>query len=248
MPVVPWRLPALAFRLPSALKHRPSTALVVALLALFVALGGPAEARKLITGKQVKNRSLGVRDLSRKTVRELRKTPRASVGERALVNAAVTNGKLRDGSVTAVKLAPTAVGSAQLAPGAVGARELRPGAVGPGQIADAAVTGAKVGDGSLDSRDVARFSGRFRVAVPRVPAGECWSGEPVGLAPEQAGADIAGDLVLVTPDELWPERRLSFTVRNSANRSRFVLAGCNATGTDTAGVDVGFRYAIIDLP
>lgn len=223
-------------------------ALVVALLALFVALGGPAEARKLITGKQVKDRSLGVRDLSRKAVRELRKTPRASVSERALVNAAVTNAKLRDGSVTAVKLAPTAVGSAQLAPGAVGARELRPGAAGPGQIADGAITGAKVADGSLDSRDVARFSGRFRVTVPSVPGDACWSGEPVGLGPEQVGADISGDLVLVTPDEAWPERQLSFTVRNSANRSRFVLAACNATGTGTAGVDVGFRYAIVDLP
>lgn len=234
--------------MPSLLKRRPSAALLVALLALFVALGGPAEARRLITGKQVKDRSLETRDLSRKALRRLRTTPVASVGERGLVDAAVTNPKLRDGAVTAVKLAPAAVGSAQLAPGAVGARELRAGVAGPGQIADGAVSGAKVADGSLDSRDVTRFSGRFRVAVPAVPISDCWSGEPVGLAPEQAGADISGDLVLVTPDEAWPERRLAFTVRNSANRSRFVLAGCNGTPTDTAAVDVGFRYAVIDLP
>ena len=237
--------------MPSLLKRRPSAALLVALLALFVALGGPAEAGRLLTGKQIKDRSLQARDLSRKAVRELRKTPQSSVDQRALVDAAVTNEKLRDGSVTAVKLAPTAVGSAQLAPGAVGARELRPGAAGSAQIADGAITGAEVADGSLNSPDVARFSGRFRVTVPRVPAGTCWSGEPVGLAPEQAGADISGDLVLVTPDEAWPERQLSFTVRNSANRSRFVLAGCNAllSGTiATAEVEVGFRYAVIDLP
>ena len=54
-------------------------------------------------------------------------------------------------------------------------------------------------------------------------------GEPVGLAPEQAGADISGDLVLATPDGSWPERALAFTVRGSANSSRFVLAGCNVT-------------------
>src|SRR3712207_8505165 len=48
----------------------------------------------------------------------------------------------------------------------------------------------------------------------------CWSGEPVGLAPEQAGADIAGDLVLVTPDEAWREDKLAFTVRTSSRRGR----------------------------
>ncbi len=84
-------------------------------------------------------------------------------------------------------------------------------------------------DGSLDARDSARFSGRFRVTVPAVAARDCWSGEPVGLAAEQAGADISGDLVLATPDSSWPERSLAFTVRGSANKARFVLAGCNVT-------------------
>jgi len=234
--------------LPSVLKRRPSGALVIALLALFVALGGPAEAKRLISGKQVKDRSLQTRDLSRKAIRTLRATPRASVGERALAGAAVTNPKLRDGAVTAVKLAPASVGAAQLAPGAVGPRELRPGAAGPAQIADGAVNGAKVADGSLDSRDVARFSGRFRITVPAVPGHECWSGEPVGLAAEQADADISADLVLATPNEAFPERELAFTVRNSANRSRFVLAGCNATGRESKPAEVGFRYAVINLP
>ena len=86
------------------------------------------------------------------------------------------------------------------------------------------------------------------MSVPAVAKDTCWSGEPVGLAPEQAGADISGDLVLVTPDSSWPERALAFTVRSSANRSRFVLAGCNATAAPTAEIDVGFRYAVIDLP
>jgi hypothetical protein len=211
---------------------------VVALLALFVAVGGPAEAARMITGRQIKDHSLQTRDLSRKTIKALQRTPPASVGQKAL----------QDGAVTTVKVAPAAIGSPQLAPGAVGSRELRAGAAGPAQIADGAVSGAKVADGSLDSRDVARFSGRFRVTVPAVADHDCWSGEPVGLAPEQAGADISGDLVLATPDSAWPERQLAFTVRGSANRSRFVLAGCNVTRTATAVTDVGFRYVVIDLP
>ena len=234
--------------MPSALRRRPSAALVVALLALFVAVGGPAEAARLIGSKDVENRSLKTEDLSRKAVKTLQTTPRRSVGERQLRNGGVTTAKLRDGAITPVKLAPAAIGSDQLAPGAVGSRELRPGGVGSPQIADGVVTGAKVADGSLDARDTARFSGRFRVSVPAVEPRECWSGEPVGLAPEQAGADIAGDLVLATPDSAWPERSLAFTVRGSAGRSRFVLAGCNVTTVKTDAVDVGFRYAVIDLP
>lgn len=228
--------------------RRPSVALVVALIALFVALGGPAEAARLITGKQVKDRSLQVKDLSRRAVRDLRRTPSSSVGQKALRDGAVTSPKLQDGAVTAVKIAPGSVGAAQLAPAAVGGRELRPGAAGTTQIADGAVTGAKVADGTLDSRDVTRFSGRFRVTVDDVAADSCWAAEPVGLAPEAAHADIAGDLVLVTPDAGWPADKLAFTVRLSATLGRFVLAGCNVTTTKVPSREVGFRYAVIDIP
>jgi hypothetical protein len=230
------------------LRRRPSAPLVVALLALFIAVGGPAQAARLIGSKDVANRSLKTEDLSRKTVRTLKETPRRSVGARQLRNGAVTTATLRDGAVTPVKIAPAAVGSGQLAQDAVGTREIRTGGVGSAQIADGSVTGAKVADGTFDARDVARFSRRFRVSVPIVPSQECWSGEPVGLAAEQAGADISGDLVLVTPDASWPERSLAFSVRGSASRSRFVLAGCNVTRTATTAVDVGFRYVVIDLP
>src|SRR4051794_39195870 len=103
-------------RLPS---RRPSAALIVALLALFVALGGPAQAANLIngkllkrgsvTGKAVKDRSLGVRDLSKSSVRKLRTTPAGSVTEAKIANGAITPGKL----------APGAVGSSAIAAGGV---------------------------------------------------------------------------------------------------------------------------------
>ena len=116
--------------------------------------------------------------------------------------------------------------------------DLVPGSVGGGEVAD----------GSLAAPDLARYWGRFRIEIPSIGSGQCWSGEPAGLAPEQAGADISQDLVLVTPDSRWPEDRLAFTVRNSALPSRFVLAGCNRTGGAVAPFEVGFRYVIIDLP
>ena len=205
------------------MKRRPSFATVVALLALFVALGGPAEAQRLIgkssvTSLSVKNRSLKLHDLSRKTVRKLRQTR----------NNSITEAKLANGSVTAGKLAP--------------------GAVGTAAIADRSIVGADIADGALSAAQLGRFWGRFRIDVPAVGDNTCWSGEPAGLTPELAGADISQDVVLVTPDWRWPEDRLSFTVRNSANPMRFVLAGCNRTGSAVPGFEVGFRYVIIDLP
>lgn len=65
------------------MKRRPSPALVVAIVALFVAFSGTATAALVmtgkdikngtITGKDVKNRSLGTRDLSKKAVSSLKR-------------------------------------------------------------------------------------------------------------------------------------------------------------------------------
>jgi hypothetical protein len=211
-------------------KRRPSAALVVALLALFVALGGPAEAQRLlgrgdVNSRVVKDRSLKTRDLSRQTVRDLRATPNGSITEAKIANGAVTPGKLL------------------------------PGAVGTPALADSAVNGAKVANGSLSAADLGRFWGRFRSTIGPIGFGECWSGEPAGLPPELAGADISDDLVIVQPDDRWVERRLTFTVRASSNPGRFVLAACNlGVPVDGGGQqpftarEIAFRYLIIDLP
>lgn len=232
-------------------RRRPSAALIVALLALFVALGGPAQAAHLIngkllkkgtvTGKAVKNRSLGVRDLSRPSIRKLQATPKGSITEAQLANGAVTPGKL--------------------APGAVGSAAIAAGGVSSGNIAGGAVGSPQVADGSLDARDIARFSGHFSVVLGRdknqqdhaISPGECWSAEPVGLAPERAGANINQDVVLVMPGREWPDKKLSMTVRQSSNPSRFVLIACNPLkdlvgNAVAAGTQVSFNYAVIGVP
>ena len=202
---------------------RPSFATVVALLALFVALGGPAEAQRLlgkgsVSTREIKDRSIKLQDVNRKALRKLQSTR----------NNSITAAKLANGSVTPGKLTP--------------------GAVGTAAIADRSIVGADLANGSLTAQQLARFWGRFQIRVPKVEAGMCWSGEPTGLAAELAGVRISEDVVLVTPDERWPENRLAFTVRNSANPMRFVLAGCNRTTTAVPAFDVGFRYVVIDLP
>ncbi len=211
------------------MKRRPSFATAIALLALFIALGGPAEAQRLlgrgdVDSRVVKDRSLKTRDLSRRTVRDLRVTPTGSVTEAMIRNGAVTPGKLGAAAVTTPA------------------------------IADSAVGGTQVANGSLSAADLGRFWGRFRATIGPIPWGKCWSGEPAGLPPELAGADISSDLILVQPDDRWVERRLTFSVRGSSNVSRFVLAACNVgapidePSAAFEARDVGFRYVIIDLP
>src|SRR5688572_13456891 len=110
---------------------------MVALLALFVALGGPAEAQRLlgkgdVDSRVVQDRSIKTRDLSRRTVRELRSTPNGSVTEAKIANGAVTPGKLAAGAVTTPS------------------------------IGENAITGGQVANGSLSAADLGRFWGRFR--------------------------------------------------------------------------------------
>jgi hypothetical protein len=221
---------------------RPSFATCIALLALFIALGGPAQAARFVDGKlrkdavtsaSVKDHSLKTRDLSRKAVRELRSTPNASVSEAKIANGAVTQRKLAPGSVGTAAIADHSVSSADL-----GANS---------------VTGAQIADGTLNARDLGRFYGRFQLAdpIPVLHAGECWSGVPADLAAERAKADITHDLVFVTPDSTWPEKKLSFNVKlepASPKPGRFTLAACNLTLTDSQAFTPSFRYLVIGLP
>ena len=209
--------------------RRPSFATAIALLALFIALGGPAEAQKLlgkgdVNSRVVKDRSLKTRDLSRGAVRDMRSTP----------NGSITEAKIRNGAVTPGKLAARAVTTPA--------------------IADSAVGGAQVANGSLSAADLGRFWGRFRSTIGPIPVDKCWSGQPTGLPPDLANADISNDLVLVQPDDRWVERRLTFSVRPSSEPDLFVLAACNVGSPvdfdpiDIAAHEVSFRYLIIDLP
>jgi hypothetical protein len=220
------------------MRRRPSAATVIAMLALFVALGGPAEASRLIRGSDVKDHSLGVRDLSRKAVRTLTATRNGSITTAKIADSAVTSAKLGPASVTAPKLAGGSVDGVAIADGSVANPDLAPGAV----------TGDKVADGTLSALDVARFAGRFSVQVPAIHAFTCWSGEPAGLPPEAAGYDLSQDLVLVEPGSTFDQNHLSFTVRTSSNRSRFVLAACNTTASTVPAATVTYRYMVFRIP
>jgi hypothetical protein len=246
--------------------RRPSTASLIAIAALFVALGGPAQAARLIDGKdikkgtvgskQVKNRSLKPRDLSKRSVRTLTATPDGSivgskladnaVTTRALATGSVLTGSVADNSLTAADLAASSVGTEEVADNAVGQTEIRNNGVGASEIADQSIDGGEIIDGGLLARDVGRFSGTLIVDFSDLHGGDCQGAPVTGTAADLADADISNDLVVVAPGADWPVR-LTYGVTNSTVPDQFVIYACNPTNSvaSTDPPPVTFRYVII---
>jgi hypothetical protein len=245
--------------------RRPSPSAAIAIIALFVALGGPAQAAKLLDGgdikagtvgsKQIKDRSIKPLDITREGVRMLKVTPDRSVGAgkladnavttRALAPASVLTGTVGDGSLTAADLAPNSVTTEEIEDNAVGQTEIRNNGVGASEIADQSIDGGEVIDGGLQARDVARFSGMLIVDFSALKGGECQGAAVTGTQADIANADISSDLAVVAAGGNWPVK-LTYGVANAAVPDQFVLYACNP-GNATAEIDappVNFRYIV----
>jgi hypothetical protein len=233
--------------------------MIVALLALFVALGGPAQAAKLINGarikddtvasKQIKDRSLKVRDLAGPAVRALKATPNGSVGPaqfaanavttRAIAPDAVLTGTVADNSLTAADLATNSVGSDEVADNAVGQSEIRNNGVSASEIADNSIDGGEIVDGGLSVRDVARQVGTLQWTVPELGARQC-DVQTVTVA----GIRLAGDFVLLSPTSSWPPQLL-YGVLGTSSETAFKVQACNPSGTPVNSAPHSFNYAIL---
>ena len=143
------------------MKH-PAT--LIALVALFVALGGPAEARKLIDGKlikrntvasaQVKDHSLSTRDLSSTAVRSLMATRVGSIRSDQLAFGAVTAAKLAPNSVAGDKLGDSSVNGAKVADDSLTAADLAPNSVGNSELQTSSVGKAKIGSNAIGGDEI----------------------------------------------------------------------------------------------
>jgi len=251
--------------------RRPSPSLLIALLALFVAAGGPAEAAKLINGKkirkgtvtsrQVKNRSLSTRDLSRRTVSSLRTRAR-EVGSAEIVDGSialadlgpnsVTGNQVADRSLSAIDLTPdsltagelavNSVGESELAEASVTGRKIRTGAVSKGKIGAGDVGAEEVIDRDLTGTDVGRASGAVTYDFGVVPAATCASGGPDYVLP--AGQTLADAVVLVGAPSALPDGLLVSGRATEAGVLRVQV--CNPTKLDSADLPpLTFPYVAI---
>ncbi len=107
---------------------RPSPAILISCLALFLALTGSAFA-------------VGI--------------AKNSVRSAQIVNGTVRTVDLHNAAVTTPKIAPAAVGSEQLAEDAVSSPKVADGSLTGADIADGSLTGADIADASLSGADIA---------------------------------------------------------------------------------------------
>lgn len=249
--------------------------MVVALLALFIALDGPATAARLIDGesikrnsitnKQVRNGTLGTQDLSKSALKTLRSTPSKSVGAAQLRDGAVATKAIAPKAVDAARIADGAVGNTQLAGKAVDAGKLADGAVGPAQlagdavtaskVADGAIGGAAVADGALQTRDLGDFHGTVSVDFTPFAANSCqvaMVSSPQASAPAQNNS-IADDVVSVSPSTTgWPDPIVVTANPGASNTIRIVA--CRVGGDASNASDVidppatTFQYVAFDTP
>ena len=222
-------------------RRRPSPAMVVALIALFVALGGPAQAKRLIDGgsirkgtitsKQIKNGSVAKADLTKTAVRSLTATPPSSV----------RSAQIADGSVLAPDLGLGSVGPNQLAGGAVTASKLAADSVGGGSVAN----------GSLQTVDIGSFTGSVNVDFPAFDNND--KPLPSGRGAGRAGRrqpNLADDVVAVSPPAGWSDFLIVTGKPAPGNMIRIVACWSMPTGMPT-GPDprlTTLRYVTFDAP
>ena len=137
------------------IRGRFTSAHAIALLALFVALGGSALAvnrvrvgandikRSAVTTKAIKNGAVTTSKLAE-----------AAVTTSKLAEAAVTTSKLADNAVTSGKIADNAVITSKLAEAAVTTSKLAQAAVTTSKLADNAVTSGKIANGEIRAGDL----------------------------------------------------------------------------------------------
>jgi hypothetical protein len=225
--------------------------MVVALLALFVALGGPAQAKRVIDGKllkkssvtsrAIKNGTIAKADLSKTAVRSLTTTPLNSVRSANIV----------DGQVLAPDLGTGSVTSAALAPGSVSASKLAVGSIGSGSVAN----------GSLQTLDIGSFTGAVQIDFEQfVPNVDPTLDKHCQAASAPAAAtggqpNIADDVVLVSAPSSWPET-IVVTGKPGANNTIRIVACWTGAGivsgpTAQDPPDPGptvFQYVTFDSP
>jgi hypothetical protein len=194
----------------SWLRRRPSPGTLLAAVALFVALGGPAEAAKLIDGGRIRKGSVTGAAIRANTLTG-----------RLLKAATITGDRLADRSVALAKLSPDVIATltatpsnevtggkvldrslsgADLGDETLGQSQIARSGVGNSELADGGVDGSKIADGRQRVGDVAAFAGTADLDPPWLVSHSCWhADQPATLLWERNGASIADDAVFVAP-------------------------------------------------
>jgi hypothetical protein len=212
--------------------------MVVALIALFIALGGPAEAKKVLDGKvlkkgsvdgrAIKNGSVAKADLTKAAVKSLTRTPSRSVGSAQIIDGQVLAPDIGAGAVTGTALAAGAVTSSKLAADSIGS--------------------SSVANGSLQTLDIGSFAGAVSVAsfLPFSAGSPCQK-FPATATPTGGQPNIADDVIVVTPPTSFPDTVI-VTGKPGDNNVLQIVACWSGQGTIPTPGPTIFHYVTFDSP
>ncbi len=192
------------------IRKHANPASLIAMVALFVALGGVSYAAATINGKDIKN---------------------GTIAGKKLKNKAVTGGKVKNDSLTGTQVNEGTLGkvpsaaSADQAASATNATNAAT-AANANAIADNTVSSAKVQDGSLTGHDVGRRAGTKTFDFGSIAANAC---EAFPISVDASNADMRNDAFAVTFEQSWPTG-LTFSTENSDSVGYVRLNVCNVTG------------------
>jgi hypothetical protein len=225
----------------------PSRSTAIALLALFLAVGGTAvAAKKLIDGRTIKPRSITTSKLTKSAVKSLRRAAAQPVTGARIVDGTVTGSDLAPGSVgndqvvdrslTAGKLVADTITSNEVGVGAVGESELAPNSVGNSEIRANSISR------NLLRANVIRVA-RVVTDLGTVPAGECALGnvdESIYQLPTGAfeNAVVQAELLGEAPAGLLVDAR-------SPDGSNLVIQVCNLSNSAVSLADRTFAIAAL---
>jgi len=175
------------------LRSRPSPALVISLLALFIALGGVTYAASLprnsVGTAQLKRGAVRNSDIFRGAV-SASKLRRGAVTNSKLAANAVTGGKVRDGSLTGADLVLSSLGTvprAEAANRATTADSVAPNGVNTAAIQNDAVIREKIADSAVETAKI----GPEAVTGPKIAAAAVGASELKGTYAAVSGGTPA---------------------------------------------------------
>jgi hypothetical protein len=238
----------------SITRRRPSLGSVLGAVALFVALGGPAEAAKLLDGARIRKGSITAQAIRPNTLTgRLMKV--GSIGGDRLAERSVGVSKLAPAAVSFLTATPQngitganvldrSLSGADLGDETIGQTQIVRDGVGASEIADGAVDSGKIADGRLSVYDIASFAGSAAIDAPLLRPQDCHPFEQVArLIAPRPGATIATDAVFVSTPEGFGDQ-LTISARPSGSDSiRFVVCNVGLAGVDPPPVTV--RYLAI---
>ena len=252
-------------------RRRPSPALLVACLALFVALGGPAQAQRLLVGSgdlkegavtsrairdgavragEVRNGALSSADVRDRSLR-VQDLARSAVGRLTATSpGSVGELQLLDGAVTAPKLAPSSVTTAAIAAGAVTGPNILDGTIGTDDLGRNSVGDGKIRNGTVGKEDI----GRQAVGVQElagtsgagsIPAGTVGAGGCTGSVDVAvAPAPAAQDATGVLDDVVLGGRGQGWPAALALRVQPAAAGTVQAFACNTSGASVGVAAAL----